>query len=181
MSNGLCARPACSNPVYVTAGGNSSGYCLECRTEHQQVLKQIKAAYDYLEVLKAQHGVCAICHEPPEMGARLFHYDHNHATGKFRGLLCHNCNMMLGFARESVRFLSMAIVYVQDDGFLPESLHKAAKAKQRALHRLQTQRTEVRPSRPYSQPVQQFLQSVVHVGHTKAGILRNGYRSFDEY
>jgi Recombination endonuclease VII len=40
-----------------------------------------------------QEGKCAICKEPMERP----NLDHNHKTGKIRGLLCPRCNLGLGF------------------------------------------------------------------------------------
>jgi hypothetical protein len=51
---------------------------------------------DYARLLAAQHGVCAICEEPPKPGTILY-VDHSHATGKVRGLLCPACNIAVGF------------------------------------------------------------------------------------
>ena len=49
------------------------------------------AEYDAL--LAAQGGGCAICGNPPK--TRRLHVDHDHKTGKVRGLLCHRCNRRL--------------------------------------------------------------------------------------
>lgn len=45
-------------------------------------------AYD--ELLAAQDGVCAICRRPP--GKNALSVDHDHASGRIRGLLCPPCN-----------------------------------------------------------------------------------------
>ena len=45
---------------------------------------------DYERLLADQGGVCAICKRPPKK--RRLHVDHDHATGKVRGLLCFTCN-----------------------------------------------------------------------------------------
>jgi hypothetical protein len=54
----------------------------------------------FLDIVKSQNAACAIClrhHSkcPKGKGSgkkiRLY-VDHDHATGKVRGLLCHNCN-----------------------------------------------------------------------------------------
>ena len=42
--------------------------------------------------LKAQDGKCLLCREQ-----RRLCVDHDHKTGKIRGLICHRCNTMLGF------------------------------------------------------------------------------------
>jgi len=44
----------------------------------------------YSKLLKDQKGLCAICHK-----AKKLYVDHNHKTDKFRGLLCHKCNLLL--------------------------------------------------------------------------------------
>jgi hypothetical protein len=48
---------------------------------------------DYDRMLEAQHGVCAICGNPPK--TRRLDVDHDHKTGRVRGLLCHRCNRTL--------------------------------------------------------------------------------------
>jgi hypothetical protein len=49
----------------------------------------------YEALLNSQGGVCAICGEPPRGEGRNqkhLHVDHDHASGKNRGLLCGGCN-----------------------------------------------------------------------------------------
>jgi hypothetical protein len=48
----------------------------------------------YGAMMAEQNGVCAICKDPPKKN-RL-HIDHNHLTGRVRGLLCIRCNITLG-------------------------------------------------------------------------------------
>jgi hypothetical protein len=47
----------------------------------------------YNNLLEAQGGVCAICQAPPN--ERQLSLDHDHSTGKPRGLLCNHCNYVL--------------------------------------------------------------------------------------
>lgn len=49
----------------------------------------------YQEILTLQNGVCAICGRTPSSNRKLS-LDHDHSTGKFRGLLCVSCNTLLG-------------------------------------------------------------------------------------
>lgn len=44
----------------------------------------------YERQLAAQGGHCAVCPGKPK--TRRLHIDHDHATGKVRGLLCYSCN-----------------------------------------------------------------------------------------
>ena len=67
---------------------------------------------DYDKMFMTQHGRCAICGCPPN-GKRLY-IDHDHNGGKVRGLLCHKCNSMLGYARDDVAILAKAQDYLMD-------------------------------------------------------------------
>jgi|TARA_S200002703_G_scaffold153282_1_gene154688 hypothetical protein len=68
---------------------------------------------DYEKMLKLQGGVCKICGtNEPGFSHKFFVVDHCHDSNKIRGLLCHNCNTMLGHARDSTATLSEAIVYL---------------------------------------------------------------------
>jgi len=48
---------------------------------------------EYELLLEKQNGVCALCGNPPV--GRHLSVDHNHITGKIRGLLCVRCNQMI--------------------------------------------------------------------------------------
>lgn len=50
----------------------------------------------YDELLQKQGGRCAICKTTVPGGIGSWHVDHDHATGKIRGLLCFDCNICLG-------------------------------------------------------------------------------------
>ena len=73
---------------------------------------------EYDAQLKLQSGVCAICGnletslqngEVQRLGV-----DHNHLTGRFRGLLCTRCNTLLGMAGEDPHILQRAIQYLEE-------------------------------------------------------------------
>lgn len=61
-----------------------------------------------------QGGVCKICEKPPCDRWKRLHVDHDHQTGRIRGLLCHNCNTALGNFRDNVALLQKAIAYLQN-------------------------------------------------------------------
>jgi len=50
---------------------------------------------EYNEMVKRQCGVCLICGKPDKR--RNLGVDHDHKTGKIRGLLCSGCNGSLGW------------------------------------------------------------------------------------
>ena len=74
---------------------------------------------EYREMLKKQNDVCAICKNPEfcvdhRTGkVRSLAVDHDHTTGKARGLLCTNCNTLLGYAKDSIDNLKKAIFYLK--------------------------------------------------------------------
>jgi hypothetical protein len=64
-------------------------------------------------MLKEQGGVCKICGtDKPWSRSGKFTIDHDHATGRVRGLLCHNCNLGLGKFKDSIEFLRKAMEYL---------------------------------------------------------------------
>jgi len=68
---------------------------------------------EYDELLKSQNGKCAICGVPQLESNWSFCVDHNHKTDKIRGLLCFNCNTMLGKVGDSVSILISAVEYLE--------------------------------------------------------------------
>lgn len=60
----------------------------------------------------AQRGKCAICDDSIALEHRRFAVDHDHQTGKVRGLLCLRCNVGLGHFRDNVTFLKAALNYL---------------------------------------------------------------------
>lgn len=63
-------------------------------------------------MLARQGGVCAICKGAPST-RKGYHVDHDHTTGKLRGLLCSACNTGLGSFRDNPRFMRAAIDYLK--------------------------------------------------------------------
>ncbi len=61
------------------------------------------------EMLQKQNGCCAICNKK----LQNIKVDHCHKTNKIRELLCHNCNVLLGLAKDNVVTLQNAVKYLQ--------------------------------------------------------------------
>lgn len=66
----------------------------------------------YARLLEAQGGKCAICSTTEPGRFKRFHLDHCHTTLQVRGLLCGNCNTLLGAAHDNTVYLSAAIDYL---------------------------------------------------------------------
>lgn len=58
----------------------------------------------------AQDGKCAICSNPLTKTACA---DHNHVTGKPRGIICPACNLMLGKAKDNADVLEAGATYLR--------------------------------------------------------------------
>jgi hypothetical protein len=74
---------------------------------------------EYTRLLDKQKGLCAICGKPPKGGSptnQRLHVDHNHTTGKVRGLLCKNCNTAIGFLGEDLSRIEASIRYLRSEG-----------------------------------------------------------------
>lgn len=71
---------------------------------------------EYDDLLNKQNNNCAICGKRNESNAKseLFPLcvDHCHETSKVRGLLCHNCNVLLGMSNDNINVLRKAIEYL---------------------------------------------------------------------
>lgn len=62
---------------------------------------------DFDHMFAEQDGVCAICRAAPAA-----HVDHDHDTGRVRGLLCFNCNGALGQFRDRTELMLRAVAYL---------------------------------------------------------------------
>lgn len=66
---------------------------------------------EYDSILKHQGGVCAGCGEPPRK-TRLA-VDHDHKTGRIRGLLCWLCNRAIGILRDNAKAAARLGAYLE--------------------------------------------------------------------
>lgn len=72
---------------------------------------------DYSALLEKQGGVCAICHEDEKtISSRGVRHnlavDHDHKTGRVRGLLCKNCNSAIGQLQDDPMLMLSAMAYL---------------------------------------------------------------------
>jgi len=81
----------------------------------------IKSEYNltpeqYDKLLQAQGDACQICGKPEtacnQYGLMRLAIDHDHTTGKIRGLLCQKCNQAIGLTGENVEILKQIIKYL---------------------------------------------------------------------
>lgn len=73
---------------------------------------------DYERILAEQGGVCAVCGDPERTTHRgsaspwSLSVDHDHVTGRVRGLLCTPCNRGIGFLRDDPSIMRRALEYL---------------------------------------------------------------------
>lgn len=70
---------------------------------------------EYNDILRGQNYLCAICglDQMNDPRKKFLNVDHDHSTGFVRGLLCDNCNKMLGNSKDSPTNLRRAADYLE--------------------------------------------------------------------
>ena len=88
--------------------------CLKCQRSYNDKLQKTRQ-YEKLSLI--QGGVCAICKRKEIRNNKVqrLEKDHDHKTGKFRGLLCKKCNMVLGFVNDDIGILKRMIKYLENN------------------------------------------------------------------
>lgn len=101
-------------------------WCRKCRASYRSEINRGKfrgqLSDDEVRQLKKQEK-CDICGGNDFAGSRNNKHlgkvyalvmDHNHQTGKFRGMLCHHCNRGLGNFKDNINTLQAAIEYLKE-------------------------------------------------------------------
>ena len=73
---------------------------------------------NYDTMLEEQKDMCGACGQPETSTGRYgvikrLSVDHDHETGKVRGLLCDGCNRALGCAKDSKEILLQLVIYLE--------------------------------------------------------------------
>lgn len=79
--------------------------------QHEYRLKKLYGITEneYQELYRLQAGACKIC---SVMVNNRLHIDHDHETGKVRGLLCGSCNRGIGMFKDNATLLRKAANYI---------------------------------------------------------------------
>jgi hypothetical protein len=133
----LCTKCKAQHPLESFGSDRSrkdgkSIYCLQCRANLARIARYskpergriysryrrygiTKEVYDMLNT--KQGGVCAICGtDTPGRNHQTLYVDHDHKTNKVRGLLCCDCNLLLGYAKDNKTVLLKSIKYLEERG-----------------------------------------------------------------
>lgn len=99
-----------------------NSWCKNCNKEsnwkHVLHYRYNITAKQYELMLKSQNGVCIICGKSETKRDRSkniqpLSVDHNHLTGKVRGLICNKCNVGLGNFNDNPELLRKAAFYLE--------------------------------------------------------------------
>lgn len=101
--NGSLARKRSRSVYNASIKGKLLDRAVRLKREYGLTLEQ------YSQMLVDQNHQCPIC----ELEVKLV-VDHNHDTGKVRGLLCGKCNKGLGIFADDTSRLTRAIVYLKE-------------------------------------------------------------------
>jgi hypothetical protein len=93
------------NSWSATPAGRAYNKAYNLAKKYGLTLEQHRAVY------LSQNGCCAACGIPTAYNE--VHTDHDHKTGKVRGLLCGSCNKGLGLFNDSIEILKRVIKYLR--------------------------------------------------------------------
>lgn len=79
---------------------------------HKTKIKKYNLNNMELKTLFETYKSCCICSNYFESDRKTF-IDHDHVTGKVRGLLCPSCNTALGLFKDNISILKSAITYLE--------------------------------------------------------------------
>ena len=94
-------------------------WCRQCRATYRSEICRGKFRFDlsdeHLKHIKQTTKECVICGSEETLVV-----DHDHLTGKVRGMLCNHCNRGLGHFRDSPLLLEFAAQYLYASADAPE-------------------------------------------------------------
>lgn len=108
------AKPSTSEyfPYHNKKLNGLDSWCKECRATYRSGIRRGRyrnaISDEALKDLIASTQACVICESKEE---KLV-VDHDHATGKVRGMLCNHCNRGLGHFRDDPKLLELAKLYL---------------------------------------------------------------------
>lgn len=103
-------------------------WCKECKKEYDKTYHKLKkfnlSLKQYKQIIKEQNNRCLICGKNFDdiyrnLKQNHVYYtpriDHDHKSGKVRGILCHHCNTALGSFNENPFILLRALKYLKEN------------------------------------------------------------------
>lgn len=110
-SNGMCG--SCTNQHYLDRNPRAKAKAAKRMREWTFAKKYGIDAAEFDAMAAAQGHVCKLCMEPPNGRYLRLQVDHDHKTGKIRGLLCWHCNYrIIGKLESSPGMLGRIVEYL---------------------------------------------------------------------
>lgn len=118
----ICKDCGFDKPLTEFPGGKPHSYCKRCNNVRNRASVKrlygdsrhyhLRERFGLSEVevdrmIRDQDGVCAICKERPATDV-----DHDHSSGRVRGMLCAQCNSGLGALKDDPKLIWAAIDYL---------------------------------------------------------------------
>ena len=116
--NGLTAR---CKPCQSNYSKRQPSYRTQVQTKTYKRMSLLRRRYGltlvgYDQLLASQGGGCAICGALRTNGKTSLPVDHDHQTGKVRGILCDPCNRAIGLLKDNPELLGRAQQYLLGAG-----------------------------------------------------------------
>lgn len=112
-----CGEGKPLHDFYPSVARQGRGRCRACapRATRAATLRQYGLSQDgYQALLAAQGFACACClSDDPGGPVAMFKVDHDHETGRVRGLLCNSCNLAIGMLGDSAAGVRRALAYLE--------------------------------------------------------------------
>jgi len=127
----ICKIQKTISEFYPKSDGYFTGSCKECLCQKQKSYPKSRKIYpkeyyrekfviskynltkkEYDKIYFEQVGKCAICGTPESELNKSLCVDHDHKTGKVRGLLCSLCNKGLGSFKDNQSNIENALYYL---------------------------------------------------------------------
>jgi peptide methionine sulfoxide reductase MsrB len=106
-------------PLHNRTKSGYDSWCRACRSEYRNAnsrgVYRNAISDEALAELKATTHECVICGDETKLVV-----DHDHVTGKVRGMLCNHCNRGLGHFRDDPTLLEFAAQYLYASADAPE-------------------------------------------------------------
>lgn len=74
-----------------------------------------RAKYRTGQKIPVKPDSCEVCGSIP-IGKHTLHFDHCHIEGHFRGWICRDCNLALGYVKDDIKRLKALIRYLKERG-----------------------------------------------------------------
>jgi len=104
----IYCRKRCGSRASALRTGSKERADRRCSWKKQGIIFTFE---EYLKMMAVQKQKCKIC----QGQFSSLEVDHDHVSGKVRGLLCGNCNRGIGHFKDNTKSLQRAIYYLKKE------------------------------------------------------------------